>query len=152
MDNQIQCLVRHILVPVLIHTFSAHGAEVRTVRTAAVLHIPVLAAFVLAAFVLTRDANLGFAADKILIRKADKVGIEKDGFHLFLRLFRAVGIDGNGLFIVGGKGHIILLHCVFPRFQHKISVGFGVCLGVKSADNQRASPLSRWGFALAIPR
>ena len=62
--------------------------------------------------------NIGFAADKILIGKLDKVGIEQDSFCLFLCLFGAFRIDGKGLSVMGGKGYIILFQWFIPRFQH----------------------------------
>lgn len=80
---------------VLIHTFSTHGAEVRTVRTAIILHIPVLGSTFFTS-VLIGILNISSAADKILIRKVDKVGVKENDFDFLRRLFGAVGIDGNG--------------------------------------------------------
>ena len=61
--------------------------------------------------------NIGFAADKILIGKLDKVGIKENDFDFLRRLFGAVGANGNGLFVVGGKGHIIVFQSSFPHFR-----------------------------------
>ena len=61
--------------------------------------------------------NIGFAADKILIEKLDKVGIKENDLDFLRCLFGAVGANGNGLFIVGGKGHIIVFQSSFPHFR-----------------------------------
>ena len=61
--------------------------------------------------------NIGFAADKILIGKLNKVGIKENDFDFLRRLFGAVGANGNSLFIVGGKGHIIVFQSLFPHFR-----------------------------------
>ena len=73
---------------VLIHTFSTHGAEVRTVRTAGVLHILIFVCIFFAAVLITLVCfrNIGFAAGKILIGKLDKVSIKEDDFDFLRRL------------------------------------------------------------------
>ena len=63
--------------------------------------------------------NIGFAADKIIIGKVDKVGIEQDNFCLFLCLFGAFRINGNSLLLMSGKGYIILFQCSFLAFSIK---------------------------------
>lgn len=93
---------------VLTHTFSAHGTEVRAVRTTLVLAYFFFGGIL--STVLTSLVDFGFAADKILIGKVDKVGIEQDNFSLCLCLFCALRTNGNGLFIVGGQGYIILFN------------------------------------------
>lgn len=134
---------------VLIHTFSAHGTEVRTVRTTFVLVRFFVGIF---STVLARLVDFGFTADKILIGKVDKVGIEQDNFGLCLCLFCAFSTNRNGLFIMGSQGYIILFEWLFPRFQHLIFLFVVLFFGSKSADNQRASLLSRLEIGLAIPR
>ena len=89
---------------VLTHTFSAHGTEVRAVRTTLVLDCFFFIGMLSA--VLTSLVDFGFAADKILIGKADKVGVEQDNFGLCLCLFCALRTNGDGLFLVGGQGYI----------------------------------------------
>ena len=111
MDNQIQCLVRHCSVLVLQTAFSAHRAEVRTFRTIFVLQTLVLLIIGRVIFLFSVPVcfrNIGFAADKIFIGKVDKVGVKEDDFELLRRLFGAVGIDGNGLFIVSCERYFIL--------------------------------------------
>lgn len=100
---------------VLTHTFSAHGTEVRTVRTTFVL----VRFFFVGIFstVLARLVDFGFTADKILIGKVDKVGIEQDNFGLCLCLFCAFSTNRNGLFIVGSQGYIILFNGYFLAFN-----------------------------------
>ena len=61
--------------------------------------------------------NIGFAADKIIVGKLDKVGIKENNFDFLRRLFGAVGANGNGLFIVCGKGHIIVFQSSFSHFR-----------------------------------
>ena len=102
--------------------------------------------------VLARLVDFGFTADKILIGKVDKVGIEQDNFGLCLCLFCAFSTNRNGLFIVGSQGYIIFFQWLFPRFQHLIFWFVVLFFGSKSADNQRASLLSRLEIGLAIPR
>ena len=97
----------------------AHRAVVRTVRTAGVLHILILVCtfFTTVLITLVSFRNIGFAADKILIEKLDKVGIKEYGFNFLRRLFGAVGVDGNGLFIVSCERYIILFQWLIPRFH-----------------------------------
>ena len=102
---------------VLTHTFFAHGTEVRVVRTTLVL-VGFFFGGILSA-VLTSLVDFGFAADKILIGKADKVGVEQDNFGLFFCLFCALRTNGNGLFIVGNQGYIILFQWFFLAFNIK---------------------------------
>ena len=97
-----------LLTLFLVNAFSAHGTEVRTARTIVLIHILVCDGIFFAT-VLIGGCNIGFAADKILIGKVDKVGIKKNNFCLFLCLFGAFGINGNGLFIVSCECYIILL-------------------------------------------
>ena len=44
--------------------------------------------------------NIGFAADKILIGKLNKVSIKENDFDFLRCLFGAVSANRNGLFIV----------------------------------------------------
>ena len=48
----------------------------------------------------------------------DEATKETDNFGLCLCLFCALRTNGNGLFIVGGQGYIILFQWLFPHFQH----------------------------------
>lgn len=109
---------------VLTHTFSAHGTEVRAVRTTLVLAYFFFGGILSTA--PTRLIDFGFAADKILIGKADKVGVEQDNFGLCLCLFCALRTNGDGLFLVGGQGYIILFQWFFLAFN----IIFFVCQGI----------------------
>ncbi len=74
------------LIFALIHTFSAHGAEVRTVGTILILKATALALHFFTS-VLIFILNIRFAADKIPIGKPNKVSIKQDNFQLFRYLF-----------------------------------------------------------------
>ena len=112
---------------VLTHTFSAHGTEVRAIRTTLVLACFFFVGIL--STVLARLIDFGFAADKILIGKADKVGVEQDNFGLCLCLFCALRTNGDGLFIVGGQGYIILFQWFFLAFNIKFFGLSGYSLG-----------------------
>ena len=138
---------------VLTHTLPTYGTEVRAVRAVIILRTVVLVGtLVLVGLSLVSDKDGGVSADKILVSELDNIGIKKDGRNLFLCLLRGIGIDGDGLVRVGGQGNVRLVQCIVLAFRfdfYNLGQGFRAAF---SADNQRASLLSRALFCLEIPR
>ncbi len=149
MDNQIQCLVRRVFNPVLIHTFSAHIGQ-KYGQSEQPSSNPALG-FHFFISVLIFVLNIRLRRRQNPHRKTSQGRCQTGRSLTFPPPVRGCRHRWKRSFQSDCKRNIIFFQSVFSSLSvlNFIVVSW---FQEKSSDNQRASPLSRLGFCLAIPR